>query len=308
MGAFVVEALLKTGKHRVTAISRADSKSTMPSGVEVKRVDYDQQESLVDALKGHDALIITMGAMAPPTEQRKLVEAAAAAKIPWVLPNEYSSDLTNEGLQKDTFLGQAKQEVRHYIEQLGVSDWIAIACNFWYEFSLAGGPIRYGFDFDNRTVTFFDDGKTRINTTTWPQTGLSVARLLSLKVLPEDEQDKSTCLSHFRNKPMYVSSFCINQREMFDSVLGVTGTKEDDWKVESQDVVQRYQEGCEAFKTGDMRGFGQLLYSRVFYPDGSGNYEMRHGLHNDVLGLPKEDLDEATKIAAQMAADKRVPY
>jgi len=50
-------------------------------------------------------------------------------------------------------------------------------------------------------------------------------------------------------------------------------------------------------------GFVQVLYSRVFYPDGSGNHEAKHGLHNDVLGLPKEDFDEATKLAIKMDHD-----
>ena len=42
------------------------------------------------------------------------------------------------------------------------------------------------------------------------------------------------------------------------------------------------------------------MYTRVFYPDGGGDFEASRGLQNDVLGLPKEDLDEFTKIAVQM--------
>ena len=89
MGNHIVEALLKTGKHKVTAITRADSTSKVPASVQVKKVNYDDQASLVEALQGQDALVITMGARAPEDQQTKLIEAAAAANVSWVMPNEY---------------------------------------------------------------------------------------------------------------------------------------------------------------------------------------------------------------------------
>ena len=202
---------------------------------------------------------------------------------------------------KDNFIGERKTKYRDYIEQLGKSSWIGIVCNFWYEFSLAGSSSRYGFDFKTRTVTFLDDGNTRINTSTWPQTGRAVAKLLSLKVLKDDASDKSACLKDFRNKFVYVSSFNISQKDMLDSIMRVTGTSLKDWKVNYEPVKERYKSGVEEFKNGNMLGFAELLYSRSFYPDMSGNYEATKGLHNDILDLPKEDLDEYTTIAVGMA-------
>jgi len=304
VGKFFTEALFKTGKHKVTAITRSESTSKFPAGVEVKNVNYDDQSSLVEALQGQEVLIITMGVTAPPGQEAKLIEAAAVANVPWVLPNEYGSDPTNVELAKDlALLSEAKTKSRNLIEKLGQSSWIALICSFWYEFSLAGTAVRYGFDFKNRSVVLFDDGKTRINTTTWPQCGRAIASLLSLKVLPDDENDKSPCLADFRNKFVYISSFNISQRDMLDSVLRVTGTREKDWKIEYQDVKERYKQGVEEFQKGNLWGFGQLLYSRLFFPDGSGNYEATKGLHNDILGLPHEDLDEYTKIAVEMAKE-----
>jgi len=292
--------MLKNGKHKITAITRVGSTSKMPQGVDVKKVDYNNQSSLVEALSGQDALIITMGVTAPPDQQTKLIEAAAAANVPWVIPNEFGGDGFNEEADKDTMIGPPKKKVRDYIEKLGKSSWIGIACGFWYEFSLAGGPFRYGFDFKNRSVTFFDDGTTRLNTSTWPQTGRSVANLLKLKVLPEDENDKSPCLADFRNKFVYVSSFTISQKEMFDSVLRVTGGNIHDWKVIYVPVKEYYREGVEQFQGGNRIGFAKLLYSRMFFPDLAGNFGELKGLDNDKLGLPKEDLDEFTKIAVHL--------
>jgi uncharacterized protein YbjT (DUF2867 family) len=82
----MAEALVAGGKHTVTAISRKDSKSSIPSGVQVAHVDYDDHKSLVSALKGQDALVITLGVMTPPDYQRRLLRAAVDAEVPWVLP------------------------------------------------------------------------------------------------------------------------------------------------------------------------------------------------------------------------------
>ena len=295
--------MTKTGKHKVTAITRPESTSKVPAGVTVKRVNYDD-ESLVKALQGQEVLIITMGVGAPPDQQTKLIDAAAAANVPWVLPNEWGHDGANVQLGKDILLGDKQTKFRAHIEQLGKSSWIGISCNFWYEYSLSHGVDTYGFDFKNRTVTFIDDGNTRINTSTWPQCGRGIAGLLTLKLLPDNEHDKSPCLSQFRNNFVYISSFLVSQKDILDSVMRVTGTTCEEWKVSYEPSKERYKSGVEELQKGNRNGFARLLYTRMFYPDGSGNFESSKGLHNDILGLPKEDIDESTKIAIKMAEEQ----
>lgn len=292
--------MIKNGKHKITAITRADSTSKIPDGVLVKKVDYNDQSSLVEALKGQDALIITMGLRAPPDQQIKLFEAAAAADVPWVIPNEFGIDSLNEAVGKDIFVIEAKKKERDHIEKLGKSSWVGFVCGFWYEFSLGGSPNRFGFDFKNRTVRFFDDGTTHLNASTWPQTGRSVANVLGLKVLPDDENDKNLCLSHFRNKFVYTSSFKVNQKEMLDSVLRVTGASPSDWKVTHVPVKDFYQDSLKEFQSGNHAAFMKLMYSRMFFPDLPGDYEASRGLDNDKLGLPKENLDEFTKTTVDL--------
>lgn len=300
VGKFIVEALLKTGKHTVTAITRSDSTSTFPTGVQIKKVDYSDPPTLVSALQGQDALIITMSVMAPPDTQTKLIDAAAAANIPWILPNEFGGDPLNVEQGKDTFLGAAKAKVREHIEELGKSSWIALACGFWYEFSIAGGPYRYGFDFKERSLTMFDAGTTKINTSTWPQCGRAVAALMSLKTTPNKEGEVSLT-THFKNKPAYISSFTVSQGDMLESVLRVTGTEMKDWKITKVPVKEYFKSGLEEFQKGNRIGFAKLLYSRAFFPESSGNFGAMKGLDNEVLGLPKEDLDEFTMLGVQMS-------
>lgn len=268
--------------------------------METKRIDYADQASLVAALQGQDALVITLGVQAPPEQQRKLIEAAAVANVPWVLPNEWGVDVSDPGLSKDIPFGELKAQYHKQIEQLGKSSWIGVVCGFWYEYSLSYGPHSFGFDFKNKTVTFFDDGNTHINTTTFRQCGRSVARLLALKVLPDDATDRSPCLAHYRNRKIYISSFNVSQRDILNSVMRVTGTTLSDWKIEHEPSTSRYKAGMEAVQKGDLLGYVKLLYARIFYQDGNGEFEVSKGLQNDVLGLPEEALDECTGIALEM--------
>ncbi|KAK3713741.1 hypothetical protein LTR37_008227 [Vermiconidia calcicola] len=284
-GKFIVEALVQGGRHKVTAITRRDSTNQMPEVHETKQVNYDSRTSLVEALRGQDVLVITM------------IEAG----VKWIIPNEWGVDHTNESLANDTVLGARYKEVQAHIENVGgeKTHWIGISCSFWYEFSLAGSEARFGFDFDRKEVTFFDNGDEKVNTTTWPQVGRAVASLLSLKVSPEDESDHSPCLSQFNNRSVYISSFLISQRDMLDSVLRVTGDNKNDWKVSYEDVKERFKRGSEMMTQGNMAGFAILLYSRIFFKDGGGN--VSHKLDNEALGLPEEDIDEATRVAVEMA-------
>ncbi|KAL9605860.1 MAG: hypothetical protein Q9179_000970 [Wetmoreana sp. 5 TL-2023] len=138
---------------------------------------------------------------------------------------------------------------------------------------LGGGPDRYGFDFKKRSLILFDGGEVAINTSTSPQCGPAIANLLSLKELPDDETDGSPTLSQFRNGSIYISSFRVSQRDMFESVKRVTGTTDTDSKI---------------------------TYGRMFFPTGDGDYQSSLGLHNDLLGLPAEDLDEFTAIGVRI--------
>lgn len=301
-GRSIVNALIQTDKHHVTAITRPDSTNTLPKDIHnIVKVGYSDHAALVTALIGQDVLIITLAVMAPPESQIKLIDAAIEAGVKYIIPNEWGIELANEKLSKDTMMAGRYIPIREHIEKHGAgkSSWIGICCGFWYEFSLAGTEARYGFDFDKKTLILYDDGNVKINTSTWPQVGLAVARLLSLKISPDSEVDRSPSLAQYSNKALYVSSFFVSQRDMFESVLRVTGDNRDDWKITHENSVERYERGTQLFKQGQIVGFAMLLYVRVFYNDKSGDYNAK--LDNDALGLPEEDFDQATMVAVKMA-------
>jgi hypothetical protein len=131
------------------------------------------------------------------------------------------------------------------------------------------------------------------------QVGRAVAALLSLPIKPEDP-NKEACLENFKNKVVYIKSFNISQKDMLESVFRVTDTKEEDWTITKESSHQWYSDGMKEIKEGKRIGYAKMLYGRLFYPDGSGDFEREHkGTLNKLLGLPQEDIDEATKVAVE---------
>lgn len=122
VGSHITSALLSTGKHTITAITRADSKGTFPSGVIAKTVDYSQPETIVEALEGQEALVITLTPRAGDAEV-KLVNAAGEAGVKYILTNEWCPDSENEGLVKDVsiFAHRGKDSVCYF--------WISLSVN-----------------------------------------------------------------------------------------------------------------------------------------------------------------------------------
>ncbi|KAJ4377757.1 hypothetical protein N0V83_000587 [Neocucurbitaria cava] len=301
IGKHMLKHLLAGGKHTVTVLTRSDSKASFPSDANLKvaKVDYSSEESLVSALRGNDFLIITLSVVAPPTQHGEIVAAAAKAGVHCIMPNYYgfglgerSGKLTSDPLLSSfgRFLADVKKhEELHYV---------ALCCGFWYEFSLAMGEPWYGFDVKNRTATFYDEGTRKINTTTWEQCGRAVAALLALPV-PKQEGGK-LAVQDWENQGLHVSSFLISQRDMLDSLNRVLGTTDKDWTITYEKVGERYKKGMEELQSGNRTGFAKAMYARLFFESGEGDYETGHELDNGKLGLPKEDLDEATKKAVEM--------
>ncbi|CAK7219470.1 hypothetical protein SCUCBS95973_003832 [Sporothrix curviconia] len=312
IGKYFTRELLKTGKHTITALTRANSNSAIPEGVNKVVVDYDDHSSLVKALTGQDFFIITLSVRAPQDLSGKLFAAAAEAGVKWVMPNAYGPNPYNIKMHDDMGFGPIFRRGMESMHKLGLNP-VLLTCGFWYEFSLAGGLIRYGFDIANRKFTVFDKGDAKIFTSTLPQCGRGVAALLSLPVLPEDAASAATTttLSTFiEPKVAYIKSFHVSQNDMFASLKRVTGTTDADWTITTESSQERWANASKALQSGGgveldgvtplnpMQAFGMRMYSRIFFPgtDGLTDKDMANG----VLGLPEEDLDEWTKEAVRL--------
>ncbi|EXK27252.1 hypothetical protein FOMG_16315 [Fusarium oxysporum f. sp. melonis 26406] len=291
-GAFA-KALIQAGNHVVTALSRFDSKSQLPMGANIIKVNYEDVQSIAKALKGQHFLVITLAATAPEETHAKIVKAAAEAGVPYVMPNAFSYPIYQDNLcEQDLYTSVIRGGIANRVSDIQRSGAasVVLCCGFWYEWTLAMGESSFGFSIRDRKITFFDDGKRTITVSTWEQCGLALASLLSLP-----ETITSPSLADYKNRNVLISSFSISQRDILDSLHRVLGTTDDDWDIKYESSAQRVKEGVEEMREGSQRGFIKWLCANTFLPGNIASDFTDKEVANSVLGLPEEDLDDATK-------------
>lgn len=204
--------------------------------------------------------------------------------------------------EQDTFAAGLLSQIEE-AERLGLSTF-TLSCGFWYEWSLALGEEWFGFTIKDRKVTMFDDGKRVLTVSTWDQCGRALAGFLSLP-----ESGASPCVGDYTNSNILMNSFRVSQRDMLDSLHRVMGTSDSDWDITYESVEKRMQDGTEELKKGSMTAFAKILYGRVFnVANKNSDYAATSPMANGILGLPKEDLDEATKRAVDMVQSGWTPF
>lgn len=239
-----------------------------------------------------------MGSRAPAEQQLKLIDAAADAGVPYVVPNDWGFDITRDDMYKDAFFHMQSKTARARIEERGVSSWVTVVCGFWHEHSLGVGTATFGIDFRKKEAILFDGGNTRMDTSSWPYVGQAVASLLSLPEKKTPDLDAGATLEQFKNSTVRIAEFSATQREMLDSVQHVTGTTDADWTITHEKTAERYAHASSEVKKGNYALFVTAMYSRLWFPDGSATYA-EQGLHDDLLGLTRRDIDEVSKEVVQ---------
>jgi hypothetical protein len=144
----------------------------------------------------------------------------------------------------------------------------------------------WSIDIPGKKATLYNVGDTKFNTSTLAQVGRGVAALLSL---PDEKLDS------YKNRPVYLRSFLISQRDILDSAIRATGTKESDWEIKTQGPEDAIQASREAVAAGNMMAFVGEFYTAHMQEGRGGNYEEKAAKDAEVLGLEKENLDEVVK-------------
>ncbi|KAK4168341.1 Pinoresinol reductase 2 [Cladorrhinum sp. PSN259] len=278
----------------ITALVRTDM-SPYPPNVKESRVDFEDQSSIASALRGIQFLIIAPLALWDADTHFRVVQAAVEAKVPYVMPCTWENNIYDPNPDpNDKRLNDAIRICKQ-IEQIpnNSTAYIALLGGYWFDYSLAYGHETFGFKFNTRKVTFFDDGTKKITTTTLGQGARAIVALLRL---PEEK------LVQWSNKGIYVSSFTLNQKEIFESVKRVTGTTDADWKIKYQSTKERYAKALEEDKAEKPGAGVKANYARAFLEgsENDGDFERTNGTSNRQLGLQEENLDEAVYRAILM--------
>jgi hypothetical protein len=187
-------------------------------------------------------------------KQIMLINLAAEAGIKWVIPNGWSPDTENPALANDVPPFKAKHEPPRLIMSKGMNQ-ITIVTGLWYDWSMALS-VGFGFNFKKKELSLYDEGLTRIPTTTYKQIGRAVAALLSLPI-DSDKKDGRN-LESLKNRWLYMKSFSITQMDVFESILRVTGDKRENWTIKKTPAKQKYLEATKQAEERENVAMGRV--------------------------------------------------
>ena len=152
------------------------------------------------------------------------------------------------------------------------------------------------FDYNSsaRTAKLWDSGANVFSATTRPTIGLAVARVLALP-------------AQTANRSVYLSSFETSQRDVLAAVQKATGTTPQDWAVENVDAdeeIAKYtRQREEATEMGPrMMAIGRLALASNMKPEFGQNFKELGLLENEMLGIPKESMEDVVREVVQEQA------
>ncbi|KAJ2905881.1 hypothetical protein MKZ38_003889 [Zalerion maritima] len=278
LGPAIVKALLDAD-FNVTALSREGSTSTFPSGVTVKKVNYDSSDSVTAALEGQDALVSVIASPAI-KNQIALVDAAIAAGVKRIIPSEFgiNTRVANGAIAK---ILSAKVQTVDYLMEKAKSvpgfTWTGLANSLFFDWGLTRGTV--GFNAATKTATIYDSGNEPVSGTNLAYIGKGVAGILKH---PEETANKYLC----------IASFTTTQNEILASIEKETGEK---WKVEHVKTADLQKSGEEKLAQGHPMAFPDLVRAWSF-ADGCGHAFKPGENAAGMLGLEKESLEETLRV------------
>jgi hypothetical protein len=132
-----------------------------------------------------------------------------------------------------------------------------------------------GFDLKSRTATIFDSGDS-----TWTATNLATVGKAVANTLLKPAETK--------NRYVWVSSFSVSQNAVLAALEKATGAQ---WKTERVSLKQQREEGQANLGQGGFKPIAQILLAAIFDPNTGCDHAKTEKLDNELLGLPKEDLE-----------------
>ncbi|MCJ1421364.1 hypothetical protein MMC32_007727 [Xylographa parallela] len=278
LGPFILKALQDDPAFNVTVITRHNSTATFSEGTKVVKVsDGYLDEEMVEAFKGQDAVVLSLGFEAE-HRHSALVHASIKAGVKRLIASGYGANDSNAAVQRmfpiAARLGPMITELKS-LERPGWS-WTTICCGLFFDFCIPSG--FFGFNTPSHTAQIWDSGDAKFSATTRTNIGLSVAKVLTRPAETE-------------NRSVYISSFECSMNDILAALKKATGV--DEWTVTHVNTDEQIKSGTEEWKTtGSMAAMGKLALASNLKDVYGSNFRELGLLDNKILGLPHEDLNE----------------
>ncbi|KAM0189126.1 hypothetical protein ACHAPI_010144 [Fusarium lateritium] len=282
LGSKILRALLDKNEFHVTALVRKQ-RDDLPTGAEVKVVDFDSPDALSKALIGQDALI---DATSPdPALSLRLVNAAGAAGVYRLIPAEFGSDPENPAARALPAFA-AKAQAYQHIQKLGEEGkitWTAVSNHAFLDWALRTSFAK--IDIVHKKVEYLDNG-----TAQFPWTLLSSVATAVVNILLKPEETK--------NRICYIYNAIMSTAEIVDLAKQVLGG--DGWDIQSVDKQELLNKAMAEMAAGRVTFpvIRDMVLFSLHTPD--------HGItgkkdDNDLLGVSTLSREEIKKIIQEVA-------
>lgn len=274
LGQHVLRALLSDKSFNITVLTRKDSESTVGSSVKIIKIDYSNETELIKALGGQEVVISTVGSEALTTNfDLTLAKAALKANVKWFIPSEFGVDTSHPAAANNPVFA-SKVAVAKFLK--------ANESRIAHTFIVTGAFLDWGFkngflgfDIENQTATFYDQGK----------------HLISGTILPNVAQSIVSILHHhgpMKNKRIYIADATFTQQQALELFQQFTGTK---WKINEVSTSELLEQGGQAFVNEDkMTGILCFILSVIYNGRGACRFESKTS--NKILGVQTKSLEK----------------
>ncbi|KAH8169744.1 NAD(P)H-binding domain-containing protein [Sarocladium implicatum] len=258
IGRIFQRKLREAGNFDVRVIGREGSSTPVEPGLEVVRVDYTSQTSLVEAIRGFDVVINALAVTAGQVHHAVL-DAVIEAKVPRYYPAGWGSPSPAEGralsLLRDIPWKDTGRQIQHRVETAAIEGkltYTVLRGGAWLESVL---PVPMMFSLSQRKFFMHANPDTEFS---FSSKELFAEALITILGMPEEET---------ANRNFEVELFRTSQRRVLELLR--EEFPESDWDVISSDTEERYAKALEAMRSGKMGPeiHGGLLSKICLDPD-----------------------------------------
>ncbi|KAK4077829.1 uncharacterized protein Triagg1_3523 [Trichoderma aggressivum f. europaeum] len=171
LGPAVVKAVKEAGFNVTVLLRESNSSKIAFDGVKIARIDYKSTDSLLDALKGQDAVVSAMNHLYY-DEQKALVGAATIAGVKRFLPSDYGLDVSIPSVRAVP-----------YLREKGLIQDLLKESRMTYRVLYTGPFLEWGLDYffvewKTATANVWNGGDISVGITTLADTGRAVSNVL----------------------------------------------------------------------------------------------------------------------------------
>ncbi|KAF4462269.1 oxidoreductase [Fusarium albosuccineum] len=248
LGSLLVPALVKAG-FKVTCITRPESKPAVYEGAVAKTANYTDENSLVAAFDGQDALIEAFNPAAA-AHQSLIVQAALEAGVKHIITPDFSSDTFHPRAGEVLVFEPkivAQRELERIVAASGDSlSWTAIVIGPWYDWGIEQGMLW--INKSSRTITRFGSGNQKLS-----MSRVGLAAEATIAVLKDPQS--------FANRPAYFASHTLSTNQL---IKYTQEAAPGDWTIDDASVEELRATGRKLWDEDTANGVTNRLSSRAY--------------------------------------------